>query len=144
MPINNYRSLCPKKAEIIVSHDKRTGPQKHQGLNPNGACEVTHYRVDGEIITKGEKCDFILMNETKKIAYLIELKGRKVSKAVEQLEATANTLQSALTGYSLRYRIVARKCSTHDIESAETKKILKPWRENDQVVYKTNIIKEII
>ena len=144
MPINNYQSLCEKNAEVIVSHDKKMGPQRHRGINRKGAYVVTHYRVDGVIIREGERCDFILMNESRKIAYLIELKGRKISKAVEQLKATTNILRPALAGYSLQYRIVARKCRTHDLESAETKRILKPWKEKNQVRYKTGLIEEEI
>lgn len=40
------------------------------------------------------------MNEDKKVAYLIELKGSDLVKAAKQIESTENALRQALAGYS--------------------------------------------
>lgn len=139
MPLGNYRSICAQNAKIVVSKD--VGNREHRGLNPNQR-QVTHYKIDGVIITTGPRCDFVLINESDKIAYLIELKGSKLSDAAHQLEATENTLKNALNPYALRYRIVSSRSKTQQIESADFKKYRERWK--NRLVYKTNEIEENI
>lgn len=139
MPLGNHRSICAQYAQIIVSKD--VGNRKHIGLNPAHRC-VTHYKIDGVIITTGSRCDFVLINESDKIAYLIELKGSKLSDAARQLEATENTLKNNLNQYALRYRIVSSRSKTQQIESADFKKYRERWK--SRLVYKTNEIEEKI
>ena len=103
---------------------------------------MTYYKIDGVIITTGPRCDFVLINESDKIAYLIELKGSKLSDAAHQLEATENTLKNALNPYALRYRIVSSRSKTQQIESADFKKYRERWK--NRLVYKTNEIEENI
>lgn len=62
---------------------------------------MTHYKIDGVVIKVGSRCDYLLMNEEARIAYLIELKGSDLVKAAEQLEATENVLQRELLTYKL-------------------------------------------
>ena len=139
MPLGNHRSICAPNAKIIVSKD--VGNREHRGLNPNQR-HVTHYKIDGEIITTGPRCDFVLINESDKIAYLIELKGSKLSDAARQLEATENALKNALDPYDLRYRIVSSRSKTQQIESADFKKYRERWK--SRLVHRTNEIEEKI
>lgn len=140
MPLGNYRSICAQNAKIVVSKD--VGNREHRGLNPH-QYHVTHYKIDGVIITTTKpRCDFVLINESNKIAYLIELKGSKLSDAARQLEATENTLKDALNPYDLRYRIVSSRSKTQQIESADFKKYRERWK--SRLVYKTNKIEEEI
>lgn len=69
---------------------------------------VRQYQIDGNIIGANteEKCDFIVFNDEKRYAYLIELKGSDIDKAVNQLKNTANILESDLSGYHVFYRII--------------------------------------
>lgn len=85
MPLKNFESLCGKNASQIVSKDKGN-PQYHKGNNTAKAY-VTHYKIDGNVIKKGSRCDYLLLNENTLTAYLIELKGSDLLKAAEQLEA---------------------------------------------------------
>ena len=134
MPIAGYMSLCKERAPIISSRDKG-GSQTHIAYN-RGSSVVTHYQVDGVIIKSGNKCDFLLINEDKKTAYLIELKGSDLSWAAMQLQATEQTLSAQLAPYQpLQYRIVANKCRTNEIETAEFKKYRKLWK--NRLVYKS-------
>ena len=134
MPIAGYTSLCKERAPIISSRDKGES-QTHIAYNKDSSL-VTHYQVDGVIIKNGSKCDFILINEEKKIAYLIELKGSDLSWAAEQLEATEQTLSTQLAPYQpLQYRIVANKCRTSEIETATFKKYRKRWKR--RLVYRS-------
>ena len=110
MPLKGFQSLCNKHAARIVSKDEGN-PQYHKGNNI-GKAYVTHYKIDGVVITKKERCDYLLINEETHTAYLIELKGSDLVKAARQLEITENHLHRELFGYQVRYRIVANKCKT--------------------------------
>ena len=70
MPLKGFQSLCNKHAARIVSKDEGN-PQCHKGNNI-GKAYVTHYKIDGVVITKKERCDYLLINEETHTAYLIE------------------------------------------------------------------------
>ena len=140
LPLSGYLSLCKKNASEIVSRDKGS-PRCHRGMNAN-ASYVTHYKIDGVVIKNGNKCDFLLINETAKIAYLIEVKGSDLSWAAKQLFETEKRLSSQLSAYSLRYRIVASKCKTQEIHTTEFNKYRLLWKKN--LKYSTNQIIEPI
>lgn len=126
MPLTGFKSLCNERAAKIVSRDKKN-PQSHVGINTDKAF-VTHYQIDDVVIQNGNRCDFLLMNEDKLTAYLIELKGSDLVKAAEQLEATEATLKKELKSYSLKYRIIANKCKTHEISSSAYRKYQMKWK----------------
>lgn len=128
MPLKNHESLCPPNASQIVSRDKRN-KQYHKGQNVDRSY-VTHYQIAGVVIKNGSRCDFLLINEDKKRAYLIELKGSDLVKAAEQLEATEKVLKNELQEYDMRYRIVANKCKTQEIQSSAYRKYQIKWKKN--------------
>ena len=140
MPLTGFESLRGTNDKQIVSRDKGN-PQYHKAINTVKAY-VTHYQIDGVVIKSGDRCDYLLMNEDKKIAYLIELKGSDLVKAAKQLESTENALRQALVGYSMRYRIVANKCKTQEIKSSAYRKYQIRWK--DRLLQKTGFIEEII
>ncbi len=115
--------------------------KEHKGINDE-KLYVTHYKIDGAVIKDGSKCDYLLMNETRKIAYLIELKGSDLVKAAKQLEATEKALGQELSGYKLQYRIVANKCKTQEIHSSEYRKYQQRWK--GRLIQKTGFIEERI
>lgn len=140
MPLNGFTSICAPDAPIIISKDKKN-PPKHVGKNKNRSY-VTHYKIDGEVIQTGVRCDFLLINEDAMKAYLIELKGSDMLKAAEQLEATEKRLRSQLAKYDINYRIVANKCKTQQIDSSQFKKYKIKWK--GKLVYKVNLLEEFI
>lgn len=140
MPLKGFESLCDKNAKQIVSQDKKS-QRYHRGNNIENAY-VTHYKIDGVVITAGSRCDFILFNEDKRTAYLIELKGSDLVKAAEQLEATEINLREELREYSLQYRIVANKCKTQEIRSTKYRKYQMRW--GRKLIQKTGYIEETI
>lgn len=82
------------------------------------------------------------MNEEKRTAYLIELKGSDLVKAAGQLESTEKALRQELSGYSLQYRIVANKCKTQEIYSSAYSRYQIRWK--GRLVQKTGFIEEQI
>ncbi|MCM1220211.1 MAG: hypothetical protein NC251_13825 [Lachnoclostridium sp.] len=140
MPLAGFESICSKDAAQIVSRD-RGNPQYHKGINSERVY-VSHYKIDGVVLKSGHKCDYLLMNEVTRIAYLIELKGSDLVKAAKQLEATEKELLQQLSGYNLRYRIVANKCRTQEIHSSEYRKYQIRWKE--RLLLRTGYIEEEI
>ncbi len=123
--IKECTSLCKKDASVVVSRDKGE-PQEHRAINVDRQT-VAQYRVDGDIITQGERCDFLVLNEDKKNAYLIELKGHHLTKAAAQLDTTAKVLQKQLSSYRVHCRIVASRSCTHDIRDSAFRKFQARW-----------------
>ncbi len=140
MPLKGFESLCAKNAHQIISKDRKN-PQYHKAVNKENN-DVTQYQIDGIVLKNGTRCDYLLMNETKKVAYLIELKGSDLVKAAEQLENTEKMLRQELFGYSLRYRIVANKCKTQEIRSSAYRKYQMLWK--GRLLQKTGFIEENI
>ena len=144
MPLNNYTPESDDNRSKVVSEENG---RKHTGLNPKGCC-VTHYRVDGVILQNQTACDYILINETDGIAFLIELKGCRVDKAAAQLQATEEALREYLKEYKLQFRIVtsttpSRKSRTTGVK-ASYPKIIDVWKSKGQFNMQTNEIEEDI
>lgn len=140
MPLQNFESICSKHALQIVSRD--TGNPQYHRANNRDKDYVTHYKIDGVVLKAGNKCDFLLIDETKKKAYFIELKGSDLTEAAKQIEATELALRQELVGYNLQYRIVANKCKTQEIYSTGYKKYRMRWK--GHLMQKTGWIEEDI
>ena len=140
MPLNGYRSMCEEHQRMIVSSEQG---RQHRANNP-GACFVTQYRIDGEVIRDGLRCDYLLMNEDKSDAYLIELKGTDIEHAVDQLESAAQILRQALQSYHVKYRLVHTKARTHAIHGTKFKKFCQRHGKPGEFIHKENVLEESI
>ena len=115
------KTLCGKNQSIIVSKDKGNQVQ-HRAINPEKIYDVRHYKLDGDLVKQEKCCDFLLINDTRRKAYLIELKGGNIDEAVSQLEAGEKKCRNELQGYTFLYRIVCSKAKTHNIRSPKYRK----------------------
>jgi len=91
----------------------------HIGENPNRH-SVRHFKIDGEVFPKGtafQRCDYLLLNDTAKTSYYIELKGSDIPKAAQQIDSTVDSLSGSLPGYRIFRRIVY-KSGTHKIDES--------------------------
>lgn len=127
--LNKHQNLCKdSRQKIIVSRDdkeKSVGKKcEHKATNKNLSL-VRHFKVDGDILLDGKKCDFLLLNDDKKDAYLIELKRSKLLEAIEQLDSSYTEIKSALPDYQFFFRISHSESNTHTIKN---QKIIR-WRE---------------
>ena len=137
-----YAIYFVKVPKLIVSRDKGNS-QVHRAHNKGGK-PVTQYKIDGEVITEGNRCDYALFTEEEgnKQAFLIELKGSDLTMAAMQIEATEKVLKNALMGYSMNYRIVANKCKTQEIHHSSFQKYKLKWKK--KLKYKTGEMDEDI
>lgn len=143
MPLNGYRSLCEKRQRTIVSPEPRTKRQ-HRAINKD-SCRVTQYKVDGDVIRDTAiRCDYLVMNDDLKEAYLIELKGSDIEHVLDQLEATAKRLRTELREYYVKYRIVCSRARTQAIYGSKCKKFKQKHSRSGEFVCRENLIEEQI
>lgn len=140
MPLPDFQSRCEAKQKIVVSKDDRES-RRHIAHNDNRHY-VSHYRIDGVVITRGEKCDFLLFDEDLHVAFLIELKGSDLVKAVHQLEATEIAIREYLVGYLVQYRIAVSKAKTHAIEHVEFQKFKR--KHLKALKYSTELVEDYL
>ncbi|MDO4719845.1 MAG: hypothetical protein Q4A78_04210 [Peptostreptococcaceae bacterium] len=131
------KSKCRIDQKEIVSKDKGSS-RKHKAVNLL-RYKVRHYQLDGDLIRGRTCCDFLLLNDTGSKAYLIELKGSNLDKAVEQLEEGRKILEAELSGYEFFYRAVCSRVKTHKINS---RKVRSFKEKHPQFIYKTEYCEE--
>ena len=130
----------PKSYQELVTFTQKTRNSKyvskenhreHIAVNTDKDF-VYHIKIDGDVIPKTctdtKRIDFLLLNETKKVAYFIELKGCHVDEAFAQLEISHEHLQLLLTEYAIKWRLVHRS-RTLNLKTNEINKYLQkhPW-----------------
>lgn len=114
-------SLCEKNQAIVVSRD-RGAQREHRANNPQRGFDLRHYKLDGVLIQQTTCCDYLLVNDSSKKAFFIELKGVNIDDAVDQLEAGEQRCKAELEGYSFFYRIVCSKAKTHKIQGIKIRR----------------------
>lgn len=105
--LQSLPSYCQPRQKIIVSEENRV---QHRGIN-NDENRVRQIKVDGDMWTRGTgtiRADYLLLNEDKKTAYIIELKGSDIEHALEQIKNTDTNLSEALSGFEKFWRLVYR------------------------------------
>lgn len=125
-----HESQCEPNARIVVCKDKRNRCKYH-GKN-EARNLVRKYRIDGDVIcgTECQRCDFLVLNDDRKRAFLIEFKAcGHVVDALPQFASTEKLLAKELQGYQHFYRIIytARSHSVND------SRILKWKRDHGRV-----------
>ena len=122
--LSDYENLCKdERQSIIVSQDRKSDCQ-HRAQNVvkqnNLRSAVRQYKIDGNIIIDGNKCDYLVLNDDLKTAYLIELKGKDIHHAINQLDDTFNIMKSNLSDYTFFLRIVYKGKCTHAVRDYKT------------------------
>jgi len=113
--LENKRCVNGDRRKIVVVQEHK---RKYVGSNQQG--KLIHICiVDNCLITSGCRCDFLLVNSEEKRAYFIELKGRDLVHAIEQIDATINQYLMDLNGFSINARVVLTKVNTPDILSTQ-------------------------
>jgi hypothetical protein len=113
----------PEK-ECLEFSDKRTiiaaEEQKKKFIGYNKERKLfSKFRVDNCLIKKGRKCDFLILDCEEQKAYFIELKGKDLLSAVEQIDHSIDRLISYLADHRINARIVLSKVSSPDLRSTK-------------------------
>lgn len=126
-----YSCICLKNDKIISLKENKSC---FRFFNPERK-EVKCILVDGCAITDGIRCDYLLIdaNDTE---HFIELKGRDITHAVEQLESSIKQLS---TNKGLKYSfIVSTRCPLAGPDIQIFKKKFKQ-RYNSELIIKNLI-----
>ena len=105
MDINSCTPFQEGKQPIFKSVEKGC---EHIGKNVNRH-GIRHFKVDGEVFSRNSaevRCDYLLLNDTDKRAYYIELKGSDIEKAIQQIENSIRLLHSGIQDYRVYPRII--------------------------------------
>lgn len=145
MRLEDFKSECEKYQKIIVSQDPGSKP-RHIAENTDES-EVYQFRVDGNLIRDGKRCDYLLLNKDKATVYYIELKGSDLEAAIDQIETSEYELkrkfQEELAFYvKAYYRVVLNKVCTHQLDSNRVKRFKRMHL--NRYVFKTNEYREKI
>ncbi len=72
---------------------------------------------------RAEKCDYIFLIKEDKEAYLVECKGSDILKAIDQLSSTLDFLESDLSKYTLKAKIIPTKVFSPNMRTENYKKL---------------------
>lgn len=87
--------------------------------------KIEKHRVDGCRIIDGDKCDWLAIDVESSKEIYIELKGKNIKHAIEQLCTSVDKLSPNKTSKKLAYAILTRcPISSQEIQT-EQKKVLK-------------------
>lgn len=101
-----------KECEIFNDIRKKVSIEENkmkylaENRDENRVCLI---QVDGCLITKGIRCDYLLLNCDKKNSYFIELKGKKLLHAIEQIDRSVHILKKDISDFKINARIILRK-----------------------------------
>lgn len=141
MLLPTEKTLCEPRQKIIVSKDSGTS-RIHRAINPEQKYQVRQYQLDRKIVKHQTCCDYLVLNDSLKKAYFIELKGGNVDEAVPQLEAGSSLFKQELSDYIFYFRIVASKVRTHDIQKNSFRKFKDKC--GSRLIYKTECLEETL
>lgn len=110
---DKHRLWSDKRLNVALSENGRT----YRGENQQKK-QLICYRIDGAAITAGARCDFAIFVEVENTVLFIELKGKDISHAADQILATIATFGTTLDGATVHARIVCTRVSHPRIRRA--------------------------
>jgi hypothetical protein len=138
--INQYQ---PRRAGNFSEFVSAENQCRHIGLNPERN-QIRQFKLDGEVLdakNPAQRCDYLLLNDTKQTAYYIELKGSDLVKAIAQIEASVEQITSSIQDYTVFRRIVYRT-GTHKLQDRQV--LLWRKKHGPKAMIRNKQIEEII
>lgn len=139
--------ILDNRKTIVTEENGR----KHILNNPEGR-RICRYRVDGCLISEGNKCDFMVVVHTLKESdgleaiFLVELKGSDLVHAIRQIDHVVEYLASKhLIVNSVQARIILSKTPGPAINSSHEIKLKKKLKNlGGNLRYTTRVLEESI
>lgn len=137
--INNFSPCKSGRLPIVSVSEKGC---EYQGKNDDRNV-IRLFHIDGYIIegTSGKKCDYLILNDTNRKVFYIELKGTDIKKATEQLDNAIKEINSSI-GYEVYPRIVFKGSATHALRDSKIINWKKSWK-GKAVIQRTPMIESI-
>lgn len=135
-----FPTYCDEHQKEIHSKENNS---EHIAVNKDGD-SVRQIKIDGDVLpvsyNKERRADYLVLDETKKNAYLIELKGSHIMSAFAQLENTDKKLSNALKGHNVYWRVV---CSSRTVNLKDNN-VKKYQKNHPQLDIKRKVLREDI
>lgn len=135
-----FPTYCTEHQKEIHSKENNS---EHIAVNKDGD-SVRQIKIDGDVLpiayNKERRADYLVLDETKKTAYLIELKGSHIMSAFAQLENTDKKLSNALKDHKVYWRVV---CSSRTVNLKDNN-VKKYQKNHPQLNIKRNVLREDI
>lgn len=137
--MTDFKSACTRETtdKLLVVKERKC---KCVFTNPNQRL-LTKVNVDGCQITDGIRCDYLILDHCHN-EYFVELKGKDLPHAIEQLEATIQQLSDKNNTTRKQAIIVSSRNPSNDTSVQRAKAIFKK-KYNTELISK-NILAEII
>ncbi len=157
--IDSYFEKCMKyqdrrKVVVLVDLKKKAADQKEKPeyrIENKSRNLVAKIEVDGCLFPKDsmpQKCDYLVLvyfKKNEKVAYFVELKGKELDIAIEQIQETIKNTHKKLFGFSLRCRISQSKMQPIKATGQQKEKLIKYLKkyhnENTSNVVSTELVK---
>ena len=135
-----FPTYCKEHQKEIHSKENNS---EHIAVNIDGDL-VRQIKIDGDILTANynqeRRADYLILDETKKTVYLVELKGSHIMSAFLQLENTNKKLSNALKGHKVYWRVI---CSSRTV-NLKNNDVKKYQKNHPQLVIRRNVLRENI
>ena len=102
------------------------------------------FRVDKDNILSGQrKCDYLLVSHAEVKALFVELKGRHLLEAIDQILASIDSLKTQLKDHELNGRIVLTRTNSPDLKHPKYVRLKKMiWDTGGELLQRTSVLKE--
>ncbi len=111
------------RKELVMEENRR----KFRVKNESGY-RLMYYQIDGCIRVDGKKCDKGLVIEEANTLFLVELKGKDLRTAAEQILATLELCANKLNNALVHGRIVLSRVQRPDLRSTSVMRLEKKLR----------------
>jgi len=141
--------ICPEpcqkysdKRRTVALRDSKGGPSEYRAENPKGRT-LTVIEIDGCCIKQREACDFLMLADENE-AWLIELKGSDVIKAIRQIHATLDVLGEKLRPRTIHARVVPTRVPTPNLVTTHEERLRKRLGSHKQYRCQARVLKETL
>ena len=138
MILEGKQSECALHEKVIVSSE---AGKTHRAINADGRFKVRQFKID-KMVQNQKCCDYLVLNDSSRVAYFIELKGTDISGAIDQLENGFRIFKEELKGFTSLFRIVAKRIKTQELDTPEVRKLKKDYK--GRLRYKSVIMDDIL
>jgi hypothetical protein len=116
--LNSTHSTCLRsddtRRKLVLSEKGR----EYRVLNPNGR-RLMHYQIDHCFAVPGKRCDHAIGVPELSLIRFVELKGKDLRSAAEQIYSTILVCESDLMGLKVHARVVLSRVQRPDLRSSD-------------------------
>lgn len=136
----NCKAFSDSRPLVPIRENKRT----YLARNPDRKT-ICHYKIDGCLIKDGIRCDDLLLVPGDQKSLFIELKGKDLLHAVDQIDRSISLLGASLNQFQIHARIILSKTNTPDLRNTRLIKLRKKLvQSGGNLIYRSRSFEENI